>query len=45
MAQCMVRVVRVGDLNAGDPGSDPRLGLLNEIVLGDPWGKFATLCK
>ena len=31
-------MVRVGDLNAGDPGSNPRLGLLNEFVLGDPRG-------
>ena len=38
-------VVRVGNLNAGDPGSNPRLGLLNEFVLGDPRGKFTTLCK
>ena len=37
-------VVRVGNLNAGDPGSNP-LGLLNEFVLGDPRGKFTTLCK
>ena len=28
-------VVRVGDLNAEDPGSNPRLGLLNEFVLGE----------
>ena len=38
-------VVRAGDLNAGDPGPNPRLGLLNEFVLGDPMGKFTTLCK
>ena len=38
-------VVRAGDLNAGDPGSNPRLGLLNEFVLGDPRGKFTMLCK
>ena len=38
-------VVRVGALNAGDPHSNPRLGLLNEFVLGDPRGKFTTLCK
>ena len=38
-------VVRVGDLNAGDPGSNPQLGLLNEFVLGDPRGNFTTLCK
>ena len=37
--------VKVGDLNAGDPGSNPRLRLLNEFVLGDPRGKFTTLCK
>ena len=29
-------MVRVGDLNAEDPDSNPRLGLLNEFVLGDP---------
>ena len=38
-------VVRVGDLNAGDPGSNPQLRLLNEFFLGDPRGKFTTLCK
>ena len=38
-------VVRVGDLNTEDPGSNPRLGLLNGFVLGDPRGKFTTLCK
>ena len=38
-------VVRVGDLNAGDPGSNSRLGLLNEFVLGDPRGKFTMLYK
>ena len=38
-------VVRVGNLNAEDPGSNPRLGLLNEFVLGDLRGKFTTLCK
>ena len=38
-------VVRVGDLNAEDPGSNPRLGLLNEFILCDPRGKFTTLCK
>ena len=32
-------VVRVGDLYAEDPGSNPRLGLLNEFVLGDPRDK------
>ena len=37
-------VVRVGDLNVEDPGLNPRLGLLNEFVLGDPRGKFTTLC-
>ena len=26
-------VVRVGDLNMGDPGSNPILGLLNELIL------------
>ena len=34
-----------GDLNAGDPGSNLRLGLLNVFVLGDPRNKFSTLCK
>ena len=38
-------MVRVGDLDAEDPGSNPRLGLLNEFALGDPRGKFTTLCK
>ena len=38
-------VVRAGDLNAGGPGSNPRPGLLNEFILGDPRGKFTTLCK
>ena len=38
-------MVRVGDLNAEDPGSNPRLRLLNEFVLGDSRGKFTTLCK
>ena len=38
-------VVRVGDLNAEDPGSNSRLGLLNEFVLGDPRDKLTTLCK
>ena len=38
-------VVRVGALNAEDAGSNPRLGLLNEFVLGDPRGKLTTLCK
>ena len=28
-------VVRAGDLNTEDPGSNPRLGLLNGFVLGD----------
>ena len=37
-------VVRVGDLNTEDPGSNPRLGLLNEFVFGDPRGKSTTLC-
>ena len=32
-------VGRVGDLNAEDPGSILRLGLLNEFVLGDPRDK------
>ena len=40
-----VSVVRVQGLNAEDPGSNPRLGLLNEFVLGDPRGNFTTLCK
>ena len=38
-------VVSVGALKADDPGSNPRLGLLNEFVLSDPRGKFTTLCK
>ena len=38
-------VVRVGDLNAEDMGSNSRLGLLNEFVLGDIRGKFTTLSK
>ena len=38
-------VVRVGDLNAEVPGSNPRLGLLSGFVLDDPWGKLTTLCK
>ena len=38
-------VVRVGDLNGEDPGSNPRHGLLDEFVLGDPRDKFTTLCK
>ena len=38
-------VVRVRDLNTEDPGSNPRLRLLNELVVGDPRGKFTTLCK
>ena len=38
-------VIRVGDLNAEDSGSNPRLGLLNEFVLGDPRGNFTTLYK
>ena len=38
-------VVRIGGLNAGDPGSYPRLGLQNEFVLGDPRSKFTMLCK
>ena len=38
-------VVRVGDLNVEDPGSNPRLGLLNVFVLGDPRGNFTMLCK
>ena len=29
-------VVRVGDLNAEDPGTSPRLELQNEFVLGEP---------
>ena len=28
-------MVRAGDLNTEDPGSNPRLGLLNGFVLGD----------
>ena len=38
-------VVRAGDLNREDPGSNPRLGLLNGIVLGNTRGKFTTICK
>ena len=38
-------VVSVGDLNAEDPGSNPRLKLLKEFGLGNPRGKFTTLCK
>ena len=38
-------MVRVGDLNAGDPGSNPELRLPNGLVLVDPLVKFATLCK
>ena len=38
-------MVRVEALNAEDLGSNPRLGLLNEFVLGDPRGKFTVLCK
>ena len=33
-------MVKVGDLNTEDPVSNPRLGLLNEFVLGDPKGNF-----
>ena len=36
-------VVRAVDLNGEDPGSNPRLGLLNGFVLGDPRGKLTTL--
>ena len=36
---------RVVDSNAEELGSNPRLGLLNEFVFGDPRGKFTTLCK
>ena len=36
-------MVRAGDLNAEDLGSNPQLGLLNGFVLGDPRGKFTTL--
>ena len=38
-------VVRLGDLNAKDLDSNPRLGLLNEFLLGDPRGNFAMFCK
>ena len=38
-------VIRVGDLNAEDPGSNPPFRLRNEFVLGDPRGKFTMLCK
>ena len=37
-------MVRVGDLNTEDLGSNPRLGLPNGFVL-DTGGKFTTLCK
>ena len=36
-------VVRVGDLNTENLGSNPQLGLLNEFVLGEPRGKFVML--
>ena len=29
----------------GEPGSNLWLKLLNECVLGDPRGKYTTLCK
>ena len=38
-------MVRARDLNTEDPGSNPRLGLLNGFALGDNRGKFTTLCK
>ena len=38
-------VVRAGDLNAEDPGSNPLFGLMNGFVLGDPRDNFTTLCK
>ena len=38
-------VVRAGDLNTEDSGSNPQLGLLNGFVLGDTRGKFTMLCK
>ena len=38
-------MVRAGDLNSEDPGSNPQLVLLNGFVLGDFWCKFTTLCK
>ena len=37
--------LRVGALNAEDPGSNPRLGQLNEFVVGVHRGKVTTLCK
>ena len=36
--------LKYSQLNAEDPGSNPRLELLNEFVLGDTRGK-STLCK
>ena len=36
---------QIGDMTADDLGSSPRLGLLNEFVLGEPKAKFTTLCK
>ena len=33
-------VVRVGDLNVGDLGSNPLLGLLIEFVLGESQGQI-----
>ena len=38
-------VVRVGDFNVEVPGLNSRFGLVNEFLLGDPKGKFTTLCK
>ena len=38
-------MIRVGDLNAEDLGSNLLLGLLNDFVFGYPKGKFTMLCK
>ena len=39
-------MVRAGDLNVEDPGSNPRPELLNKFVLGDHKEEnFTTLCK
>ena len=39
-------MVRVGNLNVEDPGSNPRPELLNKFVLGDHKEEnFTTLCK
>ena len=33
------------DLSADDPRSNLQIILLNGLILGDPRGKFTTLCK